>query len=211
MINMTYQELLDKIRNRERFDFSRFGDGEWAAILQQGKQNCDGHQYFQDMGLALENILKASPDYYIGIQSLAKKRFGDTIEDYTDWYNLNWIEANIIHRENIKRGLRSLFDAVSDRDVLLVGPPHLKPLAELNNWYYLEIPSRNCWLKYKEIHEELKALIPVKDWVVLFCASMMANVLIDSFAGSCTLVDVGSAFDPYVNVHSRTYHHNLKI
>jgi len=208
---MTYQELLDKIRNRERFDFSRFGDGEWACILQQGTQNCDRHQYFPSMGTALMNVLANKPDYHIAIQSLAKRRFGEQIDKYTKEYDLNWCEANIIHRENIKRGLQSLFDAVSDRDVLLVGPPHLKPLAELNNWYYLEIPARNCWLKYKEIHEELKALIPVKDWVVLFCASMMANVLIDSFAGNCTQVDVGSAFDPYVNVHSRTYHHNLKI
>lgn len=210
---MTYDELINKIRTGERFDFSRFGDGEFNAIYRDQKsvQNCDGHMYFDDMGDRLLEILKSNPEYYIALQSLAHRQRTKQIDSLTDVYGLSWCEANILHRANIKGRLPELFEVLSDRDVLLVGPVHLKELAEREDWYYLNVPVKNCWLHYKEIKAELTALIPVKDWVFLYCASMMANVLIDDFSGRVTQIDAGSIFDPHVGVKSRRYHHDLKI
>ena len=41
---MTYEDLLNKLEKIENFSFSRFGDGEFFAMLGGGgKCNTDGH------------------------------------------------------------------------------------------------------------------------------------------------------------------------
>lgn len=209
--HMTYQELISKIQTKERFDFSRWGDGEWLCLLQKkpGGKNCDAHYYFPDLGEALMNVLKDSPDYYIGLQALAKRQFKTDIDRITEAHGLKWTRSDIIHRENIKHGLESFFEACKNRDVLLVGGNHLYDLCKKQGWYFVEIPRVNCWQKYDETKNNINALIDHKEWVILYCASMMSNVLIHAFKGRVTQVDVGSAFDPYVNVQSRKYHYNL--
>jgi len=56
-----------------------------------------------------------------------------------------------------------------------------------------------------------------KSFVILFCASMMSNVLIDELHNlakqptiDATLIDIGSVFDMYVGVNSRSYMRNKK-
>lgn len=210
---MTYNEMINKILTKEPFSFSRFGDGEWNAIYQDKKstQNCDGHFYYPEMGKRLKEVLMSSPDYFIGLQSLAHRQRPEQIDQMTEDYNLEWCEANIIHRANIKGRMQEFFDALKTRDVLIIGPQHMKEITQFE-YYRCEIPNRNCWNDYDKIHSELKVLLPLKNWVVIYCASMMANVLIDDFKDAgVTQIDVGSALDPYCNVHSRSYHRTLKI
>lgn len=210
---MTYEELLRKIYNKEPFSFSRFGDGEFNAIFQDRKSrmNCDAHQYFPDMGKRLLQVLESKPDYYIGLQSMAYRQRTEQIDELTECLGLEWCESNIIHRANIKGRLPELFDALKTRDVLLIGPSHLKKLKQFD-FYICEIPIKDCWLKYEYVYEEIKALANVKDWVVVYAASMMTNILIDDFKNAgITQIDVGSALDPYCGVKSRSYHKTLKV
>jgi|SaaInlStandDraft_2_1057019.scaffolds.fasta_scaffold111739_2 hypothetical protein len=220
-MELTYEDIVNKLRNKEPFSFSRFGDGEFNAMLGKSGQNCDGHKYFKDMGAALVNVLdEQRPDqqYYLGMQNLAKRLNGDNkaFQELTD--GIDWCNADVIHYQNIKHNnLDELLDALKDRIVTLVGPLHLMELADANGWQFFKIPDKNCWIEYPTIHDYVNDSEAIEEGgVVLYCASMMANVIIDDFAIHrfshwLTQIDIGSAFDPYVGKLSRSYHKKMKL
>lgn len=203
---MTFEELCDKVRRGERFSFSRWGDGEWACLLDKrpGKANCDGHTYFSDLGQRLHAILASRPNYHIGLQPLAKRMYGDEI----DAFGLSWSNADILHKASMHGELHTFFDAVrrQKKRVIVVGPSHLDGMRKhIGKYALLEIPERNCWLDYERVARRLTKALDRHDSLVLFAASMMSNVLIHDFHGDATLIDIGSVFDPYCGVKSRTY------
>ena len=204
---MTFEQHLVKIQNEERYSFSRWGDGEWNCLLGVNGMNCDKHNYYTDLGNRLERILASSPKYYIGLQNLAQRQRPEIIDLYTKGHNLNWSASDIFHNASIKGRLVHFFNVLRNRRVILVGGKHLKGFRD---WEFIEIPQVNCWLSYEDTLAQLKETI-TDDCIVLFCASMMSNVLIDDLDGRCTLIDTGSVFDPYVGVKSRTYHKTLKV
>ena len=69
-----FELFLSRIENNENFSLSRFGDGEWNAVLNVIGENCDGHQYFQDMRIALKQVFEKKNNYYNGIQPLANRQ-----------------------------------------------------------------------------------------------------------------------------------------
>ena len=211
-----YNEFIDHILREEPFAFSRFGDGEFAAVLKREGSNCDQHTYFPDMGKALKAILEEQkgkkPDYYIGVQNHAKRQFtGNAV--FEELIKFEHISSDAFHKANIKEGnLNRFFDSLKGKDVVIVGPAHLKPLRQIK-FAQIEVPSRNCWLKYENILMQCEKNLRKKR-VFLFCASMMSNVLIDKLwkqNKECTYIDIGSALDPYVGKNSRSYHKNMKV
>ena len=213
---MTYQELLQKIDSDEPFSFARYGDGEWACLLGHLGTNCDGHEYFPSLGRALKSILESQPDYYLGMQSLAKRTFTGHPE-FDRLVQMNdWVEADIIHRENEKNGLQSLFDVLKTKEVTLVGHNGLRAMDKyfpIKN--FIEVPKVNAWLEKLDIEDEL---LETKEDIILYCSGMMSNVLIDdltysymAYGSKLTQIDIGSAFQPYINEPSRNYHYKMKI
>ena len=81
-----------KIEEKERFTFSRYGDGEWFAILGKGGQNCDGVKYTLPLTNALAATIIYPHDdehYYYGMLKIALKvlwnnirRFNLPVSDY---------------------------------------------------------------------------------------------------------------------------------
>lgn len=211
MTELTFDIILEKIRKNEPFSYARYGDGEWNAILQKkpGGRNCDGHEYFPDLGLRLFEILESEPQYYLGLQRLASEQnIGDIRFDRLVAKN-KWVDNEIMHRASIKGRMNEFFDAIKDRYVILVGNIALRRLH-----FYAEsiaIPDKNCWLEYERVKANIAHLVR-PGAIVLYCASMMSEVLIDEFK-DCNLIqiDCGSVFDPYVGVNSRSYHSNLKL
>lgn len=205
---MNFNQHIQKLQNKEQYSFSRWGDGEWNCLLGKQGMNCDRHIYFDDLGKRLKSILESSPQYYLGLQNLAKRQRPELIEKYTKDYNLSWVASDIFHHANAKGDIVHLVNVLRGLDVLLVGGNHLRDFNK--SWRFIEIPRVNCWLSYGETKNKLD--VAIKDnTVVLFCASMMTNVLIDDFHGRGTLIDLGSVLDPYCGVISRTYHKNIKV
>lgn len=217
---MTFEEHLNKIKKFKRYTFSRWGDGEWLCIIGKNGSNCDGHFYFPEMGKALREVLASKPNYIIGLQGLAKRHMPEIIEEYTAKYNLEWVNSDIFHNANASGRIKALFKALENREVLLVGGNHLKEFNK--DWKFIEVPRVNCWNAYDKTKEKLSNYFDRVESgqkpVVLFCASMMSNVLIDDFHNlasnyqiDATLIDFGSVLDPYVGVKSRTYHRKMNI
>lgn len=223
-----YEEFLDKIKNKESFSFSRWGDGEWTAIFNDRPtaKNCDGHEFFPDMGVALANVLKSKPKYYLGMQRFAQEEtHPEEINKFcadNDLNQLQWVDADVWHKASIHAELEKLFYALRGRKGLLIAPEYLNLLDgffEPFSFAHLKIPEQNCWISKNDIVERIRYRMERQDWngehglVVLFCASMPAKVMIDElyqeFGKQHTFLDMGSVFDPYVGKKSRGYHKKI--
>lgn len=215
----SYARLLERLKDNQPFAFSRWGDGEWEAVLGTGdesKMNCDGHQYFSSLREALHRILTSNPSYSVGMQKLAyHKVMGRKIDRYLRANNikLEWLNADAFHDASRDGKIGSFFDIISTKRILLVGPSHLRNLS-LFAFDFCEVPAKNCWLKHEQVLADIEAsIVEKKPEVILFCAGMMSNWLIDELKGSFTgcLIDVGSLLDPYAGVNSRNYHKKLSL
>lgn len=209
--------ICEKLRNKEPFSFSRWGDGEWNAVYGKQGHNCDGHEYFPDMGKRLRQVLESKPTYMMGLQPLTISS-DRIIQIQKDFPGIDWVDADSIHNASIDGRIGELFDSLKGRNVLVVGPKHIAKI-NFKEWNFVFVPYNNCWSEYNSIKRELYLAmnhintLNKESIVVLFCASMMSEVLIDDFSylDYHTFIDIGSAFDPYAGVKSRGYHHKLSI
>jgi hypothetical protein len=202
----TIETICDLIKSNVNFKFARYGDGEIFCMTGKAGSNCDGHEYFEDLGQRLRESLK-DPDYIIGIQPLSVAHLRDKVDGL--FSHLNLVDADVLHSASIDKKLNLFMEAISSRYVIIVGPPHLASL--LDECVHIVIPTQNCWLQYEKVKKDLAFhLEDVKDAVVLLCASMMSEVLISDFKNEDhTFIDCGSVFDPYCHVRSRSYHYKL--
>jgi hypothetical protein len=206
-----FAEVCAMLADGRPFSHSRFGDGELKAVFGAEGANCDGHRFFPELGQRLATILASKPDYMLGLLPLAVRVHGmERVLSISD--GIHWVLANSFPLALLERRFDRFLDALDDRDVTLVGPEHLRPLSSARGWEHLVVASRDCWTEYDDVSALLRASVPTADGVVLFCASMMSNVLIDDLyavAPANTCIDVGSAFDPLCGVSSRLYHDAL--
>jgi hypothetical protein len=210
---LTYAKIIDDLKSHKAFKFSRFGDGEWNCIFNKKGTNCDGHQYFPSLGESLRRIILSEPNYTVGIQPLSMSyERTEQIKEFCKGLNINWVNSDILHNASIDGQLDKFIEAIQGRYVIIVGPPHLASFFE-TNVVHIVIPSKDCWLVYEEIRQQIEFHIDgVNNAVVLLAASMMSEVIIDDFADHHhTFIDIGSVLDPYCNVKSRRYHYKLKI
>lgn len=200
----TFSKIVSMIRSGQKFKFARYGDGEINCMNGKQGRNCDSHEYYTDLGKRLRETVKKEPDYMVGIQPLAVSHMEESVKKYFGHFKKLY-DSDAIHSASIDGRMGELFEALKLRKVILVGPSHLFDMGE---WEHIVTPDRNCWLQYDEIKKQV--LIHAEpDNVVLLCCGMMAEVLLPEV--DATVIDIGSAFDPYVGVFSRRYHHKLKL
>lgn len=214
---MTYPELVDRIGQGRPVAFSRWGDGEWSAILGRPGANCDGQAYTPSLRTALGDVLRRRPTYSLGIQRLARRRMGADIDAWLAQEGLSdlpWTEAGILHTASINAALEPFLEALRARPPILVGPARL---ARLESRFplvdHVVIPDTAAWdVRAQLLREGVEALDCHPGAPVIVSAGMGANVLIDHWVTThpdrC-LIDTGSLWDPYVGVATRRYHAKL--
>ena len=104
------------------------------------------------------------------------------------------------------------------RTDLVYAKPLLRLIEELQKLPFVNesvvIPYNNAWVDYDNLLNKIKELITTEHKTFLFAAGMCAEVFIHdlwNFSKSNTYLDIGSAFDPYVNRNTRGYHSSLKL
>ena len=189
--------------------FVRYGDGEFGCMFNPGiGANCDGHFYYKELSDDLNRCFKADHGYLIGLQRYALNTMGPQIKNLIGNDQTIFHDSDVFHRANfVKNGLASLIEYLRSVNLCLMGPAHLKSVAKkLNAKVFIEVPSANCYLKIDELKNELINCLD-KVNVVSISASMMANVIIhDLYKEDISFLDLGSLWDPYAGVLSRTYH-----
>jgi hypothetical protein len=204
----TLEFFLDKIRSREAFAFSRWGDGEWKSVLGQhkpGKHNCDGHRFFPPMG-----------------KSLALKLLRPEINKFLQQHGLQeltWYDADVFHDASIKGKLEQVLAPLQERTVIVVGPDHLKRLKPVHIPYaqFIDVPPRNAYLSKTRIVRDIRAALEKhRHALISLSAGMPTELIIDELwplarQHGHTLIDFGSLWDPLAGVQSRSYHKHLKL
>ncbi|HUI92889.1 MAG TPA: hypothetical protein VLX68_11635 [Chitinivibrionales bacterium] len=194
------------------FSFSRFGDGEWNAMLGRPGENCDGHAFFPELGRDLRDALVARPAYLCGMQYRAIRDMGTDIKRFLDSHKVTvaWQDADVFHYANNDGTLFPLVKQLRAMKVAVVGPPHLSAMSDSVFPYdhFIEIPLKNCYLNRDDIERRIGSYYESSGpAVIAFSASMTTNVLIHRLyplmGKTSWLIDFGSLWDVYVGVKSR--------
>lgn len=214
-----YRLWIHQLNQNEVVILSRWGDGEFKCLYQlekENKYNCDGHKYYKDLGDRLKKILKSHPPYTNGLSAFGslkkvKDKKGIYILDrvLTDYPNINWILGCVFRKVSLDIGLSDFFSILNKKSVVLVGPKHMKVLNKRFSFNHIIIPEKNCWIEYDNV---LKKCMNQNANIYIFCASMMANVLIDDLyqlKKNVSLIHIGSTFDPYVGKCTRSNHSDM--
>jgi hypothetical protein len=201
------------------FTFVRFGDGEWSAILGRSGANCDGHVYFPDLGRRLSSALADRYPYFYALQYYGLKNDGPAITDYLlkNRIGLPFHNADIFAFENVLGRLNPFIEALRKKQVVVIGPAHLRgvdrilPVAR-----FFEVPSQNCFLAADEVVTSIAAWSKDKAGIVYaFSASMAAKVMIHDLYPALGkqnwLLDLGSIWDVYMGVKSRSWFEKLDL
>lgn len=211
--------FLSRLRSKEHFSFSRWGDGEWRAIL--GRKtgfNCDGHYYTAALAQDLMTVLRSKPDYALGMQRLAMRLWGEKIEDWlveSDLQKLEWSNCDVFHRAAINGRMRDMVGTMKNRDVILVGPKHLSGIGKksFKPRGHVVVPDRVAHEARLSIVRETREMMDrIKNSVVSVCAGMTAEIIVHDLHQTHglqhTIIDFGSLWDPLVGVNSRSYMRN---
>jgi hypothetical protein len=209
---VTFDRICKMLRDKVNFKFARYGDGEFLCMSGKIGRNCDKHEYFPDLGMALNDAFYSHPQYMVGIQPLSVSGglYQRAIKDKPGPKNI--YDADILHSASIDGKLFVEFTrSLNYRHIVLVSPKYLLPLELFGS--HIPISETNCWKEYDLVRRSLSVALENKEnMVVLLCASMMSEVIINDFKDSPnTFIDCGSVFDPYVGKLSRRYHHKLNL
>jgi len=215
-LKLTFEEICAKIYIGEHFTLARVGDGEWRAICGRDGENCDGHKYFPDMGKELANIVIKNPEYYLASHLLSSDVDRSEIEKWQKENNIkvNWAcTSGIFHESFVSNKMDLFFKSLKGKKVCLVAPSFIiKNNKKIDAYSHVKVSEKNCWNETDSTMSSLVCIINSENPpdIILFCASMAANVWIDrlyEIAGeSITLIDLGSTLDPYCGILSRSFH-----
>lgn len=218
---LTIPSLCAALRSGEHLTFTRWGDGEFYALLGYVGANCDHHEYFPDMGDALRAVLASNPPYYLGLHLDAKLE-SETVAFLEDhgFPRGRFVWSGLFHKALVEGTIGQVWEALQyseiRRDTVLIGPAHaldaggkLFPVTQ-----QIRISERNCWKDTAHVFAVLRDM-DLTNCVVLFCAGMPANAWIDrlyrQYGETATFIDLGSTLDPYAGRQTRSFHKKAKI
>jgi len=216
-VKLSLDTIIERIRDNDTFAFSRWGDGEWSCILGADGANCDGHKYYRSLGIELASVLVCNPEYFTGMQPMAMRIMGGRIKQWLDEMGIKrgWCNADVIHEASENGEMDKFFTCLNRCNWHLVSSftrRELEQLPLIIKSENINVPFNNAWAQYPAIKGLVlhRAEIANKGDVILFCAGMMSKVLIDDvhklYGSKLTLIDIGSAFDPYAKRVTRNYH-----
>lgn len=185
--------------------FSRFGDGEWYAILGRKGTNIDGCRYdLPGLGADLRvAAISPSPLVTNALQGLVRGKEGLMAEIRKVVPEVDaWPDADVF-REAAKRN--DHWDLLNRGRVCLVGPAHLGKLGTLQ----VVTPGRNAYYDRVTVMRKMWDLRLEVDTFLLSCG-FLANVVIHHLSvplgPEVGLLDVGAIWDPWCGVVARPWH-----
>lgn len=240
MINLFYKKngdyFINKIKNNHHFKYSRFNDGELTAIIKneninypkfnninfnnninvKNKFNCDGHNYFEKMGLELNEVLlsyKKSDNYILQSYDLWYNKYVD-IKSKLDVLKIINADLSFMHDDFIRRTHQdnptfflNMLEILKNKKMVIVGPHYLKKLSKHFMFKFIEVPLKNCYLEKNYIIDEMKKIRNERDNnFFLLSASMASNIIIDKFDDNKnTYIDWGSVWDTFFDSKTHPY------
>lgn len=216
-----FNKFLNKLKNKENFAISRFGDGELMIIegigldlLSKGAGEFAYDQnntiYNKSRHLLSKSFTHKSDDYYVGIA--CKCCVGDEKYNYMkalseqNEEHLTW--ANIFVNSNFNRCISEMLPELNNRKVGLIcheaSNTDNLPFNIYDNLIFKVKP--NAWVENLYLIDEIKELIKnnnYNDVVFLISAGPFANILayeLNNYNNNNTYIDIGSVLDKHLKL-----------
>jgi len=201
---------LDKLERGEPFSFMRLVDGEWGCILGTRSGTISGRQQFTpDLRAAMSDVVQNAHggDCYLSINPQAKvlREMMPQIERYAAEHapGTIWHWGKMFHQASLDGRIGDVVRAFKRHKVVVVGPPLLLRLPFADE--FIEISPRGCWDDFGQMFERIAR---VEDAVVSISAGVPARVLVHQLypllGAHSWLLDLGSLWDPYCGLASRS-------
>tara|TARA_R100001463_G_scaffold135530_1_gene198991 strand:- start:7774 stop:8490 length:717 start_codon:yes stop_codon:yes gene_type:complete len=212
--NNEITSLYEKFKSGEHFAFSKFADGEFSILINQGLTNCDGwtfnpdeHSFYRKK--LVESYQYVAKNYYIGIG--CKCCMGDK---YHEWMkrnskqkeeNMTW--ANIFVNSNYPIYEETFLKEYSNREIVMV----VNENADLNELPFkvkkdFRIANIGGWISNYDVIEKVKEYViknSIEEHTFLFCAGPLGDILsmeLHKLSNKNTYLDVGSTLDKYMGL-----------
>ena len=211
---MNFETVIEKLRNNEPFHLSRWGDGEFLCMLGKEGKNCDGHDYTpilsEELNRVWADIEECEPNQFHLVQPHALR----TVEGIESFINGKHFDSSDLFVKASQKGeLGKLFAALHDKYVILVAPKRFEDWELFKVSKHIVIPGKNCFESFDLINNVIQYKLlhfydnsSIRNPVVLYCAGMMSNVLINEQPTDETHIDLGSVLEPYIGHANRKYH-----
>jgi len=208
-----YADMIADIRAARRFAYVRYSDGDWGCIFGRKGRILDEHDYAPDLAAALQAAIASGPGYHLGLMRSmltpgrwwASAQTAAFVETRPD---LQWCSSLILHDASMNGDLGAFFSALEAHPVTVVSHAGMSALRPwLGDFRHIVIPQADCWKHRAEIEPLIVAAARMPG-VMLFACSMPAKVWIRQAwlsGGLASLIDIGSALDPYIGRQSRGY------
>jgi len=205
-------DLQDMLDRNEPFSFVNYCDGEWKQILgaTSGAQ-CDGQSFTAEGRDLLIDCIRNHRDMYY----MTQFHWRDTPICFELFRNLGigqgikWFDRNIILHKLWNGEIGPFLSSIKKKKVLIVGPQHMKNIEIIDPVGFVVVPSSNAMSdRTRILNESIEKIEELKPDVVTVSASFLAKVLVHElhkkYGDTKWLLDVGSLWDPFCGVLSRS-------
>lgn len=200
------ETLFNRLTTKEPFSFSKYADGEWAAMhgvnLFNGEFRCeDTEAYNHSRKLLIDSFQYQHENYYVGVSCpccqgnahYEMKQFSGQNEEHLTF-------ANIFVNENYSYYTEKFIPEYSNWTVNLVANEKSDisklPFA-VKNFYPVGI---NAWVNNLDLIETIKKN-SAENELYLFCCGPFGNILAHQLWDhnkNNTYLDIGSTLNPYL-------------
>lgn len=205
-----YVEL---IASGEPFVQANYGDGEIACILGDPGGNVNGELYEDELRDELRRTLIEHRPIWHGLN--AAKRQEERFERWCldNGVALPWVAKDVLSEANVRGEFAPVFEALREREVILVANDVVLAGLDLENPLLLEtvwdveIDPTRAWREADEIANDIVSLSDPGQ-IVLFAAGMATNLVVHrlfpiALERDLTLLDIGAILDPYAGLRTR--------
>ena len=159
IINNNLQFYIDKLKNKETFSFTRWGDGEWGCAFGTIGCNVDKHQYFAEMANGLLEALINDKGYIKATWPLTVPmliNIHDTIENFIESNNIQtiWNDARVWEEAAMQNTISPLIKQLQKMNFVIVTGKD-KKILPINYTDFIEIPSVDCFLEKEYIKKQM--------------------------------------------------------
>lgn len=214
-----FEDLIGTIQRPGPFVLTRWGDGEFSAILTGRGRNCDGVRYSVDMQdllrlslsmFAEDQAERGSSVVRMGLQPHALRTMGPGIRGWISGLNSSpvWHIADPVYESALRGDIGRLTAALRASGWIMVGPkiltqafghPECLSCHPSRAWDQSGILAKRAIEHWEKSPESVITLSagPASNW--------MAWAIWALTKGSARVLDLGSVLDPWAGRRARKY------
>lgn len=234
MLNISKYDIsfyCNKIETNQQFALVRYGDGEIAAMLGEEGGNCDGHEYFPEMGKLLRESLhiyerELDDSYFYSLVRIARIVYGyDLLNEYLNNLgpNIKWHDGTVFVDASRNGELYPLLSVLRQKKIMYVGPAYLNSYRFDERLFpiskFITVPSKNSFSKFAFIKQEILdswdddydligfSAGPTTKVLVnhLYCSPLKQSLPYKNHQIATIMIDFGSLWDGFMGAYTRSY------